>query len=141
MGVFVLLLAEIVVQLLAVGLALRLARIGGRLVPWGAVGAAIGLIALWQVVDIVRIAAGAATAPAIGPQVQDLILSLLLLLGIALWLRRFQAPQRVRVSAWRRDRRPGGRSVTTRMRWRERACSIWCTPVTWHAYGTSSRAG
>jgi PAS domain S-box-containing protein len=105
MGVFVLLLAEIVVQLLAVGLALRLARIGGRLVPWGAVGAAIGLIALWQVVDIVRIAAGAATAPAIGPQVQDLILSLLLLLGIALWLRRFQAPQRVRVSAWRRDRR------------------------------------
>jgi hypothetical protein len=47
MGVLVLLLLEVVVQLLAVGLAFRLARIGGRLAPWGAVGAAIGVIVLW----------------------------------------------------------------------------------------------
>jgi hypothetical protein len=88
MGVLVLLLLEVVVQLLAVGLAFRLARIGGRLAPWGAVGAAIGVIVLWQLVDIVRIATGAIVAPAIGAQVEDLILSLLLLLGLALMARR-----------------------------------------------------
>jgi hypothetical protein len=93
MGVFVLLLLEIVVQLLAVGLAFRLARISGRLAPWGALGAAIGVLALWQFVDVVRIATGAIAAHAIGALVEDLIFSLLLLLGLALMLRRFQATQ------------------------------------------------
>lgn len=105
MGLYVLLSLEIIVQLLAVGLAFRLARIGGRLAPWGAVGAVIGLLGLWQFVDIVRIAAGAMAAPSLGAQLEDLMLSLLLLLGLALMLRRFQATQQVSSRAWRHDRR------------------------------------
>ncbi len=105
MGVFVLLLLEVVVQLLAVGSAFRLARVGGRLAPWGAIGAAIGVLVVWQIVEIVRVATGAIAAPAIGAQVEDLTLSLLLLLGLALMLRRFLASQQVSASAWRHDRR------------------------------------
>jgi PAS domain S-box-containing protein len=105
MGLYVLLFIEIIAQLLAVGLALRLARIGGRLAPWGAVAAAIAVLALWHFVDVVRLATESIAAPTLGGQLEDLILSLLLLLGLALMLRRFHVTQQVSSRAWRHDRR------------------------------------
>jgi PAS domain-containing protein len=105
MGLYVLLFVEIIAQLLAVGLALRLARIGGKLAPWGGVAAAIAVLALWQFVDVVRLATESIAAPTLGGQLEDLILSLLLLLGLAIMLRRFQATQQVSSRAWRHDRR------------------------------------
>jgi PAS domain S-box-containing protein len=105
MGLYVLLFVEIIAQLLAVWLALRLARIGGKLAPWGAVAAAIAVLALWQFVDVVRLATESTVVPTLGGQLEDLILSLLLLLGLAIMLRRFQATQQVSGRAWRHDRR------------------------------------
>ncbi|UCF40061.1 MAG: PAS domain S-box protein [Gemmatimonadota bacterium] len=105
MGLYVLLTLEIVGQVLAAGLALRLARVAGKLAPWGGVGAAIGVLVLWQIADVARIATGSMVAPTYGAQVEDLILSLLLLLGLALMLRRFHATQQVSARAWRHDRR------------------------------------
>ncbi len=105
MGAYVFLALEIVVQLVAVGLAFRLARLSGRLAPWGAIGAAIGVFAVWHVIGLVRLAAVTGSRPVSGAELEDLTLSLLLLLGLALMLRRFGATQLASARAWRHDRR------------------------------------
>ena len=105
MLVYVVLALEVTAQVLAAGLAFRLARIGGRLAPWGAVGVAIGALAAWHVVEFLRLVGGQRAELGLRIEVENLVLSLVVLLGLALMLRRFRVSQQVSAGAWRHDRR------------------------------------
>ena len=105
MGVQLIHAASVLILLGAAAYALRMARVGGRLVPLAPLGAVIGLLALFRLVGTVRDITGRGTPFPLGDELNVLLLSLLLLLGLAHMRGRLAEVSKASVRAWGQDRR------------------------------------
>ena len=83
MGVQLIHAISILILLGAGAYALRMLRVSGRLTPWAPLAAVIGVIALFRLVGLVRDLTGRAPFTSVGDELNVLLLSLLLLLGLA----------------------------------------------------------
>jgi PAS domain S-box-containing protein len=105
MGVQLIHAASVLILLGAGAYALRMVRLGGRLVPWAPLAAVMGVLAVFRVIGLVRELTGRSPFTSVGDELNVLLLSLLLLLGLWHMRSRFVAVHKESAHAWAQDRR------------------------------------
>jgi PAS domain S-box-containing protein len=105
MGVQLIHAASIVILIAVTVYALRLVRVAGRLLPWLPLAVAVGLLAAFRVAGLLWEVTGVAQPASTGDEVNILLLSLLLFLGLAHMRGRLAAVREESIRAWERDRR------------------------------------